>query len=209
MVGTILDIETTGFSGDTDELIEVGLMRINTETNDILSYDNLYFWKEGYPVEKTTHIHGLTTEFLKNYYETTKPITPGISLFEENIVKLASYFYSSIIIGKNSNNFDIPFLHKWVARATDGMFNFSKWRTGIPIDMQVEFAPKYRIMADIQGNKKGTLSQYIEVITRGKELADSIFNSLNMGREGRAHTALYDVCMTYVVYCYWKKPWKN
>lgn len=209
MVGTILDIETTGFSGSKDELLEVGLMRIDTETKDVLSYDNLYFWKEGYPVGQTTHIHGLTTEFLRDYYEKNKVTQTGLTLFEENIVKLSAYFYGSIVIGKNSNNFDIPFLHKWVARATDGMFHFEKWRMGIPIDMQVEFSPKYQILAGISGNKKGTLSEYIEVIPRGKELTDRLYNSLEIGRGGRAHTALYDVCMTYVVYCYWKKPWKN
>lgn len=206
MLGSIIDIETTGFSKDTDNVVEVGIIRFDTDTWKIISDHNLFFWKEGYDADKTTHIHGLTNDFLRKYYEEHKETKTGLSLFDENMVTLVSALFGCVFIGKNSNAFDIPFLGKWIYRASDGMFEIGKWRSGIPVDMQVEFAPKYQIVANT--SKKGTLSQYIDIIPRGWELVNDTYSRLSTGRDARAHNALYDCAMTYVVYCYWKKPWK-
>lgn len=48
--------------------------------------------------------------------------------------------------------------------------------------------------------KRGSLTDYIDSMPNGRKLTESLYEALPKERETTEHGALYDVCMTYVIY---------
>lgn len=226
MIGTVIDIETTGWlkystaSGeslldDHSEILEVGYMRIDLDTKKIYGYGTLYFYKPYFFIESDAQrIHGLTREFLKQYEDQ----------FMMNLVALNSLIQSTCIIGKNSNKFDVPFIKSFikkhggdvldlpnvVALLDQKSYNGGKIRyndTLYAIDLQECYKERYHDLfrekygVICSSTKKGKLSDYIDVIPSGREAVDFVYGGMEKARETGAHGALYDCVMTYVVWC--------
>ncbi len=227
MIGTVLDIETTGFLkfnvndkgdsvlSDDSEILEVGFLNIDMETRRICTSGTLYFYKPYFNIESDAQrIHGLQRDFLQQYEND----------FDMNLVALNSLIQSTCLIGKNSDKFDIPFIHafinKHVGRAFDipaivselGMKGYNGGYVGYSdtlyaLDMQTLYKERWRDLHYKRtglmplSSKKGTLTDYIEDIPYGREATDAVYSSLKKDRETGAHGALYDACMTYVVWC--------
>lgn len=125
MVGTILDIETTGFLqfdtltgrsilSDNSEILEVGFITIDMNTIKILSYGTLYFYKPYFNIESDAQrIHGITREFLKQYE----------NQFNKNLIALNSLIQNTCIIGKNSKRFDMPFIKAFIEKHAPDSFD--------------------------------------------------------------------------------------
>lgn len=125
MVGTVIDIETTGWLkfemvdgistlSDDSEILEVGYINIDMNTYQILTYGVLYFYKPYFYVEsQAQETHGLTREFLEKYELD----------FDKNLIALNSMIQCTCIIGKNSDKFDIPFVKAFVAKHAGDKFD--------------------------------------------------------------------------------------
>ena len=155
MIATILDIETTGFLSfdtrmvpnprgfgdpieqsvlsDRCEILEVGFINIDIESAAMVNHGTLYFYKPYFQVESDAQrIHGLTREFLQQYEGD----------FENNLIALNTLMQNAIIIGKNSQTFDIPvikaFIEKHGGRPLDiqttvGLLNMKAYHSGYVI----------------------------------------------------------------------------
>lgn len=119
MIGTVLDIETTGYLkfttlpdgtsvlSDESEILEVGFINVDMDTCRPLTHGVLYFYKPYFNVESDAQrVHGLTREFLQQYEDK----------FTENLIALNALMQNAIIIGKNCANFDIPFIEKFILK---------------------------------------------------------------------------------------------
>lgn len=226
MIGLVVDIETTGYLqfqevdgwsqlANWSEILEVGYLRIDMDTKEILSHGTLYFYKPYFNVESDAQaVHGLTREFLQQYEKD----------FTKNLIALNSLIQSTCIIGKNSDKFDVPFIKAFIAKhggdemdipALVDRLNMKGYNGGrvyyndslYALDMQTIFKDRFhelyydKYKVKLQPGKKGTLSQYVDVIGSGQEAVDYVYNSLSKDRVTGAHGALYDAVMTYVVWC--------
>ena len=129
MIGTILDIETTGFLSfdtitlpnpagygepiqksqlsDNCEILEVGFINIDIDSAKMLSHGTLYFYKPYFHVESDAQrIHGLTRDFLQQFEQD----------FEKNLIALNALMQNAVIIGKNSTAFDIPVIKAFLEK---------------------------------------------------------------------------------------------
>lgn len=119
MIGTVIDIETTGYLkfmtlpdgtsvlSDESEILEVGFVNVDMNTCRPLSHGTIYFYKPYFNVESDAQrVHGLTREFLQQYEDR----------FEESLIALNALMQSAIIIGKNSHAFDIPFIESFIKK---------------------------------------------------------------------------------------------
>lgn len=230
MVGTVLDIETTGFMSfvrdaegnsvlsDESEILEVAYMNFDMNTRKLLTYGTLYFYKPYFHVESSAQeIHHITRDFLEQYEDK----------FNENLVALNAMLQSTCVIGKNCKAFDIPMIKAFIRKhAGDKMnipdlvlrLNMSAYNGGrviyndpeYMIDLQSAFREEFRhLYYEKNGylptpQKRGSLDEYVDLIPNGREATEVVYNTYfkNKDRITGSHGALYDVAMTYVVYCY-------
>lgn len=233
MVAYVIDIETTGLLkfqtnaktgrtelSDDSEILEVGYLAIDTYTKEIMNHGVLYFYKPYFNIESEAQsIHGLTRDFLQQYEGD----------FEKNLIILSSMTQLGMIIGKNCDIFDIPFIDAFIEKHGTESMNvrqllascqtkdiygsaFTLDRHPFNVDVQKFFAPTFRKMyaektgITLSERKRGKLGEYIDVIPNGTAIVDTIYNDLDKARSTRAHGALYDAVMTYVVW-YMCKSW--
>jgi DNA polymerase III subunit epsilon len=116
------DLETTGINIVTDRIIEISYLKISPDGSE---EQKTYRINPEMPIpEKTTAIHGITDEDVKD-----KPT------FKEFAKTLAKVMEGCDLGGFNSNKFDIPLLAEEFLRA-DVDFDFKKRRF---VDVQVIF----------------------------------------------------------------------
>lgn len=119
MIGTVIDIETTGYMkfqtdaegnsvlSDESEILEVAFMNINLATCRPLGHGVLYFYKPYFNVESDAQrIHGITRDFIQKYEDK----------FEENLIALNALMQNALIIGKNCDAFDIPMIQAFIKK---------------------------------------------------------------------------------------------
>lgn len=226
MIGTVVDIETTGYLqfdtstgvsrlSDTSEILEVGFLNIDMNTRQILTHGTLYFYKPYFFVESPAQaVHRITRDFISQYEDR----------FDMNLVTLNSLIQSTCLIGKNSDKFDIPFIKAFIRKHAGDDFdlpevvrslNMDAYHGGkvryndtlYALDMQTLYKDRFHELYlektgnKLPPNKKGTLEQYIAVIDGGQEATDIVYSGLNKDRVTGAHGALYDAVMTYIVWC--------
>ena len=231
MIGLIIDIETTrlltgpgldephdpktGYLKDDREILEVGYIRVDDADKKIISHGTLYFYKPYFQIENEAQsIHGLTRDFLKQYEND----------FERNLIILNSLIQKTLIIGKNSDRFDIPYITKFIDKHSKGLLDM---RSAVSIakvrdiyknpfvyepilftyDVQKAFKNTYKELyyakygGVLSPQARGTLMDYIDVLNKQEEV-DALYASLDKDRTTGAHGALYDCVATYVV---WKE----
>lgn len=202
---------------DSAEILSVGYIRVDLDTNRIFGAGVLYFYKPYFQVEnKAQETHHLQRSFLEQYEDK----------FQENLAQLESLLINAIIIGKNSDSFDIPFIDAFLKKHrgelplyayinSQGMKDYDKKKLKLvnyasSYDVQTKFAPIYRgLMLKVNGvelssQKKGSLEDYITLLDSDREDTNSIVNEVrsitNDEFVASAHDAMYDVVMTFVVY---------
>ena len=192
MIITILDIETTGLDKCIHDILEVAYMRIDSKTLEILSHGTLYFYKPEFRIENQAQaVHGLTREYLTQFENE----------FDDNIVSLYTLIQQSVVIGKNSDNFDLPFISMWLNRKASILAPVCIVGT---LDIQEFLAPHYRKwVASCTGvmpstRKKGTLEEYMDMFGYTQESLKMDFIKLYGSERAHAHGALFDVYMTYI-----------
>lgn len=226
MVGTVIDIETTGFLkfdinsdgvsllSDKSEILEVGYINVDMDTKRIINSGTLYFYKPYFDIESDAQkVHGLTREFLQQFEKD----------FDNNLIALNSLIQCTCIIGKNSDKFDIPFIKAFIKKHAGMCFDIPNLVSQLDmkgynggyvtytdnmyaLDMQKIYVNRWKSQyfdktgVNVPPNKKGTLSEYIDSIDGGREVTNKLYSIMPKVRETGAHGALYDCCMTYVVW---------
>lgn len=225
MLGTVIDIETTGYLkyevkdgvsllADTSEILEVGFLVIDLKTRAIYNSGTLYFYKPYFYVEsEAQRVHGLTREFLQQYEDQ----------FTNNLIALNALTQSTCIIGKNSQAFDWPFIKSFLYKHGGDDFDIPDLVNSLcmkayngghvlyqnevfSFDMQSLYKGRFHDLyyekygQYLPERKKGSLSEYIDVIPSGQQAVDILYSRLPKDRVTGAHGALYDAVMTYVVY---------
>ena len=213
---TVIDIETTGFlkydSNHTliTDLLEFGYIQLDDKLR-IVNHGTLYFYEPHFDIENDAQrIHGLTRQFLEAH--ATDNYT--------NATAMAAMLTNTIIIGKNTDGFDIPFIKAWLKKMygynldigyTTEVLGMKGYHGGyvfhrdnsLSLDLQKCYKPYWQQAMREQGfaigNKKGSLSQYVEAIPGGFDMVKEIYGGLTKDRETLAHGALYDCVMTYLV----------
>ena len=123
MIGLVLDIETTGWytidsvTGtlpDANEILEIGFIRVDMNTKEILNHGVLYFYKDYFQVESPAQeVHKLQRSFLEKHADE----------FQRNLIILNSLIQQSCLIGKNSSGFDLPFIKEFINKHSNGALN--------------------------------------------------------------------------------------
>ena len=193
MLFTIVDAETTSKWVNKAEILELGYMQVN-EKLEIIRYGNLYFYKSEFDIENEAQaVHKLQRSFLEKYE----------SSFTENIIKLYTLTQKSILVGKNSDRYDIPLIINFLKRHAPELDTIEVVKS---IDIQEKFKKRFREYYKAQHNgettrKFGTLTELMDVIGYTQERVLEEFKNDLGGCEGReqAHSALYDVYMTYLL----------
>ncbi len=118
----VLDLETTGMNIVTDRIVEIALLKINTDGSE---EEKLMLINPEMPIPpEVSQIHGITDEDLID-----KPT------FKEVAKTLAKFLEGCDLCGFNSNRFDIPLLAEEFLRA-DVDIDFKKHKF---IDVQAIF----------------------------------------------------------------------
>lgn len=227
MIGLITDIETTGYKkitngrlDDGSEILEVGFIRVDMDTAEIINSGTLYFYKDYFRVESEAQkVHGLKRSFLEQYADK----------FDNNLIILNSLIQQTCIIGKNSDGFDIPFIKEFILKHADDALDIAhavykakikSWEDNktqvfyssdaYALDLQSYFKQEFHKLYHekygtyLNQRKIGTLEEWVDVLGCKPEV-DALYASLPKERETGAHGALYDVCMTYYVWKYCKE----
>ena len=230
----VVDIETTGYLdydtrmidgypeqilSDRSEILSVGYLRVDLDTNKIFDAGVLYFYKPYFQVESQAQkIHGLQRSFLEQYEDQ----------FDDNLAMLEALLYDTEIIGKNSNSFDVPFLDAFLIkhRGKTPLFSYinllkMKRYDGSRLvltsstttyDVQNTFAPLYRKLmkqfynVDLSNRKKGTLTDYLNLLDPDRSGVNALVEQVRRLTSAEfvagAHDAMFDACATWYTYCF-------
>lgn len=189
MLYTIVDIETTGFHKEGgDEILSFGFIRINSDF-EIKASGTLYFYKPNFNVGKypACTIHKLSKAFME-----TKEAD-----FKDNLKKMYSLCYDTTIIGKNSTQFDMPFIQNFIRRHCSTIEPLEYKKT---FDVQKYFSP---IFKERTGESRvGTLTDYVNLLGITQDDIKEVYNSLPTkdSESMHMHGALYDCVATYLVF---------
>lgn len=189
MLYTILDIESTGFHKEGgDEILSFGFIRCNSQF-EIKASGVLYFYKPGFNVEKCPafNTHKLKLSFMQEHE----------NKFNDNLKKMYSLCYNSVIVGKNSTKFDMPFIKNFCKRHAPLLDELTYLKT---FDVQEEFCKIYR--EKTKNNNVGTLTDYVNCLGITKQDLENVYNSLPVkdSENMHMHGALFDTVATYMVF---------
>ena len=120
------DLETTGFSGNSDDVIQFSYIKFDSN-NVVYDAGTLFFYYEGMSwSEEAYAVHGISQEFLKQFE----------NVFKENVIKMWTILSGANVVGHNSDSFDCPFAKTWLTRQGCGSLEF-----GIMNDTMKAFRP--------------------------------------------------------------------
>ena len=209
---------------DYADILSVGYLRVDLEDMKIFDAGTLYFYQPQFNVEsKAQEVHGLKREFLEQFEDQ----------FQDNLAMLEALITNSVIIGKNSDVFDIPFISLFLQKHrpggggtlysfinTLGMKDYNGRKLRLEnqsesYDVQSKFAPVYRQLMkqvhgiELSGQKKGSLTDYLDLIDPTREQVEEVLKEAEQFMrdtyEAKAHDAFYDVVATWCVYKFCKQ----
>lgn len=171
---TVFDIETTGLSTTSDDIIQFSYIRFD-DNNMPVQAETLYYYYEGmHWSEEAEAVHHISLDTVKAHAEE----------FEANVIKMYSVLSLANVVGFNSNDFDNVFVRNWLSRM--GMSNM---QLGIQKDIMLLARPvvhKARISLVKLCDKLGLTPDIIRN-----------FEKLCYKNEGtQSHNASYDVAAT-------------
>lgn len=113
------DVETTGLSPENNDIIQIGLVKFDSTSFELLDERLYYILPEGNFVieQEAEDIHGITKEYLLEHG------TSFASVWSE----IEQFIGDCDLLSYNGNNFDVPFLCNTL-RKNNLSFNFTKHR---------------------------------------------------------------------------------
>mgnify|MGYP004614877031 CR=1 FL=1 len=180
MILTVVDIETTGFDKEQDDIIQFAYLQM-ASTGKFIRQEILYFYYPGTVhnwSKEAEEVHGIHLSSLEKYKDD----------FEKNCMKMWITMFKSNCVTFNGDRFDIPFIHSWLRRVGYPVNNIT--------DVPIKTYDVYKIMK-LHGvgcklikapERLGVNPDFIPKLT-------SIWSG-NMNT--RAHLAQYDAVATWL-----------
>jgi DNA polymerase III alpha subunit (gram-positive type) len=177
MLYTVYDIETTGLSPHTNDIIQFAYITVKPSM-EIHSSGNLYFYKDGMDWSRQAEaVHHIPQSFLRQYSDQ----------FDENVRKMYVITQRGNLVGHNIDQFDLPFCIKFAER--NGMPSITPLRTH---DTMRLYPPR---------KKLGVLAEKLEI---SPIVIDSVTEGL-FGDAGQAHDARRDAVTTMLIFAHAKR----
>lgn len=172
---TVFDLETTGFSGASDDVVQFSYLRFD-DKNMVYDAGCLYFYYEGMSwSEDAENVHHISQEFLKQYEDD----------FDKNCIKMWTILSGANVVGHNAKGFDCPFAKTWLGR-----MGLSDLTFGIINDTMLAFRPMTHT-SKVKLTKLSAMNSLTpEVIRRSANVWFNESGELN------AHNATYDTAAT-------------
>ncbi len=124
----VFDLETTGFSEATCDIIEFAYVEFD-ENLQFVKSEQLYFYYKGMSwSEEAYKVHQIPLSFLEKHEDK----------FRENIIKMYTVLNHANVVGHNALRFDCPFAKTWLLR--QGIRNLEY---GVIQDTMIAFQPIY------------------------------------------------------------------
>lgn len=178
-VHTFFDIETTGLDIYSGNILSFGYLQ-TSDTWEVYNQGTIYFYKEEFNIESSAQkVHHLSREFLKQFEDR----------YDENMVLMHSMLYGANVIGKNSKNFDLPFIEFRLSMACPYL---DRLQVKSHIDVQEVIAPEYRKRNNLQKGY-GKLSDYCNMYGLTE---DDVIPFMPKTEMSTFHGALFDTWMT-------------
>ncbi len=180
---TVFDIETTGLDSGTCDIVQFAYILFDSN-NVPARAESLYFYYDGmhWDQDVADKTHQFSLDFLKQYKDK----------FRENCIKMFTVLSEAIVIGHNSNKFDVPFVTNWLRR-----FCFPYLHPSYCEDTMLFMRPLTK-RARI---KLMSLAELCEVTEQEIQL----LGTRCFGEEftsASAHNAMYDVAATSLITLY-------
>lgn len=104
---TVFDIETTGLNTEICDIVQFAYSMFDSDNNFVRA-ESLYFYYDGmhWDDEVADKTHKFTIDFLQQYKDK----------FRENCIRMFTVLNEANVIGHNSENFDVPFVTRWLCR---------------------------------------------------------------------------------------------
>ena len=171
----VFDIETTGFSEITCDVIQFAYIMFDSNKNFVKA-EQLYFYYEGMSwSEKAYEVHQISLDFLKKHKDK----------FKENLIKMYSVLNHANVVGHNAEHFDCPFCKTWLMR--QGIRNLEY---NIIQDTMLAFRP-------ITKRPRIKLTKLIDFVDIRPEHIEMMMDVWFPNAESKsAHNAAYDVTAT-------------
>lgn len=149
----VLDIETTGFEPENSEIIELFILKV--ESN--LITDEFYSLFK--PKEKITNseIHGITDSVVEN--------SPSFKEKEEEII---NFLNNSTLIGHNIDNFDIKFLNYYLTTKLDN-------KTIDTLSLS-----RSKLQDKVENHKLKTISEYFNITPPTHSARDDVMSTFEI-----------------------------
>lgn len=171
----VFDIETTGFSEITCDVVQFAYIMFDNNNNFVKS-EQLYFYYEGMSwSDEAYKVHGISLDFLKTHKDK----------FKENLIKMYSVLNRANVVGHNAAHFDCPFCKTWLMR--QGIRNLEYC---VIQDTMLAFRP-------LTKRPRIKLTKLIDFIDVRPEHIEMMMNVWFPQAETKAaHNAAYDVTAT-------------
>lgn len=174
----VFDLETTGLSKYTDDVIEFSYILFDNNNQRVKS-EQLYFYYEGMSwSDEAFAVHQIPLEFLETHKDK----------FQENLCKMYSVLNCARIVGHNSTQFDGPFAQQWLQR-----MGISKLRYTYIHDTMLELKPLTK-RARIKLSKLAVLCGITPEAAR--IMLDTFFPN---NTRAQYHDAAYDTTVTALI----------
>lgn len=174
----VFDLETTGFSELTCDVIEFAYIMFDDNKNVVKS-EQLYFYYKGMSWgEDAYKVHGIPLSFLETHKDK----------FKENLIKMYTVLNHSNVVGHNIIKFDCPFAKTWLMR--QGIKNLE---FGVIQDTMKAFKPIYK-------SRSIKLTKLAEICKITDESVNYMLSIWFPGaKPSRSHEAAFDVVQTALI----------
>lgn len=174
----VFDLETTGFSELTCDVIEFAYIMFDDNKNVVKS-EQLYFYYKGMSWgEDAYKVHGIPLSFLETHKDK----------FKENLIKMYTVLNHSNVVGHNIIKFDCPFAKTWLMR--QGIKNLE---FGVIQDTMKAFKPIYKS----RSIKLTKLAEICKITDESVNYMLSIW--FPDAKPSRSHEAAFDVVQTALI----------
>lgn len=187
MIYTVIDVETSGFSRDNDDVLSFSYAL--TDGVEILAADTLYFWNDAMRwTFESYKVHKLSKEFLSQYKGD----------FQKNMRAMYAILQGSIVTGYNSGYKDSSnVLHGFDFKIIQSFLMRHMLDAPTPYAF-VDLLHIVRKNLDKEQEKK--LQTIVDYFGISRSKIDSVTKTVFSGEKTQAHNSGYDVvCTAYVL----------
>ncbi len=188
---TVIDTETGGLDVNTADVWQFAWLTFDSHDQPV-DRGSLYFFREGMPMDPgASRVNGLTYEYLSQYKQQ----------FFDNLIRMFTVMNNNILVGYNSDRYDIPLIRNFIMRNGGPQFihraidSRDAMQFAMPLYNKGTNSNRWKKLTDVSA-MFGFTEEYI------KEKAAEWFPGITTRG---AHDAVYDVTATALITYYCKE----